>query len=175
MVFGSLFLDAVGWRKLRRAAPASPACVPRAPHRAPADLPAGVAAVEAELRDVLDALHAAAAERSVALRIACAPDLLAVVDPAALRACLRALLTEAIERAVGSVLATAERRQGAIEITLIDDGGWSPPGRPTCRGLPPGIESAIQHRADIGTTVVLRMPCLAAGESSADDRNNARP
>ena len=109
--------------------------------------------LEAEIRMVLTAARKVAQRRFVSLEMAVEPNLVSAADT---RACLHDLVLDAIHRAESGVLVTAVRRDGGIDVDVLDDGRTSPGGQPCC-AVPHGATVAAEFRPGRGAIVSLRL------------------
>lgn len=154
-----VFLFRFVTRTLLSAPPPSPPPVAAAP----AD---PVIALQPLILDVLQRFDDAATMRLVAFEVAVQQGLTMVAMPALLRTALEAAVSGAIDRAIaGFVLVTAERRDGNIEIAVLDDGRATDAAAVEA-ALQPVRQALAMHGGSLevigqpgtGTTVVLRLP-----------------
>jgi hypothetical protein len=138
---------------------------PAAARLDPGSLPSGAIAVAAETQAVLTAEDGFARNRFVELQMAIEPRLVAQIDSAQYRICLRGLVRDAIIRAVSGVLVTAMRQADGVEIAVLDDG--TDPARQEADAsvqpgqdlpVPRGASLIVRHEQGRGTTVLLRLP-----------------
>lgn len=169
MILGGLFPAALtAWRPRRATRPAD-AQVGRppasfTPAAAPV-LPRGVVAIEPETQSALTAASDFARGRFVELQMAVEPHLIAQADAAEYQKCLEHLIHRAIGRASSGVLVTAMRQADGVEIAVLDDGA-DPGGDPGNCSVPPAEEPPVpvggllsaSYQAELGTTVMLRLP-----------------
>ena len=121
--------------------------------------------VAAEIRAVLEAMREEAADRSVRLELAVAPDLAVHADPSALRSVLGLLVSHAIRQAREQVLASAIVLGGRVQIVVTDDGPGAGPAdqqamlRPAMGlvALQGGTLQVEAWRGE-GSTVAVRLP-----------------
>jgi hypothetical protein len=128
-------------------------------------LPSGVIAVAPETLAVLAAEDNFARNHFVELQVAVEPRLVAQIDAAQYRICLRELVHDAICRAGSGVLVTAMHHADGVEIAVLDDGtgpaqqqshGEAQPGRHL--PLPGGATLVARYERGSGTTLLLRLP-----------------
>jgi hypothetical protein len=131
----------------------------------PDALPGGAIAVAPETRAVLAAEDGFARNRFVELQMAVEPRLVAQIDSAQYRICLRGLVRDAIGRASSGVLVTAMRQADGVEIAVLDDG--TDPARQPSDGsaqagrdlpVPRGAAVVVRYEQGRGTTILLRLP-----------------
>ncbi len=149
-----------GIRATHRGQPPSPA--PALPDRFP---PATPVALQPLVQAVLGQFEQAAALRLVEIQVAIQDGLTAVVLPGLVQPALAAAVAGALNRApAGTVLVSAEWRDGAIEIAVLDDGATADttaieadlaPVRQTL-ALQGGALTVLGHTGG-GATVVLRL------------------
>jgi hypothetical protein len=128
-------------------------------------LPRGVIAVAPETQAVLAAEDDFARNHFVELQMAVQPRLVAQIDAAEYRTCLRGLLRDAIGRASSGVLVTAMHQADGVEIAVLDDGTDLVP-QPSAEAAQPGRDLPLPHGAALiaryeqgrGTTMLLRLP-----------------
>jgi hypothetical protein len=124
-----------------------------------------VIAIAPETQAVLAAEDDFARNLFVELRMAVEPCLVAQIDAAEYRTCLRGLVRDAIGRASSGVLVTAMHQADGVEIAILDDGtdpahqqfaGAAEPGREL--PLPRGATLIGRYEQGHGTTMLLSLP-----------------
>jgi hypothetical protein len=144
-------------------------------------VPSGAIAVAPETQAVLAAEDGFARNHFVELQMAIEPRLVAQIESAQYRTCLRGLVRDAIVRASSGVLVTATRQADGVEIAVLDD-GTSPAGLPSdgsaqpVQGVPVprGAALSVRYEQGRGTTTLLRLPQpdwlpLSPDADAADD------
>ena len=144
---------------------------------------AGDLDVAAEARDVLHRFDSLAARLLVDLEYAVQPELAVRADRRAFREILSDMVTSAIEQApCGHVLLGAARTGGRVHITVSDD-GENPNREMRQSKLRSAERLAALHGATMevdvrttqGTTVFLRLPVTATGQSTTRPNEPAEP
>ena len=124
--------------------------------------PCGVITIAPETQAVLAAEDDFARSQFVELQMAVEPCLVAQIDAAEYRTCLRGLVRDAIGRASSGVLVTAMRQAEGVEIAVLDDGtdpahqqsaGAAQPGREL--PLPRGATLIARYEQGRGMTMLL--------------------
>jgi signal transduction histidine kinase len=156
-----------GLRRLRRRPPAEPPSLRAAPPELRSvPLLAGEVDVAAEIRTVLERLAGPAKRQLVTFTTAIEPGLVARADGSAFRQAVSDLVESAIRRApCGTVLLTAGRLGGRVQVTIGDDGmaGSLPMPESALCGIAQlvGLQGGtldIDPRPGEGTIATIRLP-----------------